>query len=53
MTTFGGSSSSAMSATDSLPDDVTVLKAMLLAERATRQAAEAGAHARTLLIEKH
>jgi transposase len=42
----------AMSAADSLPDDVTVLKAMLLAERAARQAAEAEAHARTLLIEK-
>ena len=41
-----------MSADDSLPDDVTVLKAMLIAERAARQAAEAEAHARTLLIEK-
>jgi transposase len=37
---------------DSLPDDVTTLKAMLLAERAARLAAEAEAQARTLLIEK-
>jgi transposase len=44
--------SSAMSADDSLPDDVILLKAMLVAERAARQAAEAEAHARTLLIEK-
>jgi transposase len=44
--------SSAMRAADSLPNDVTVLKAMLLAERAARQAAEAEAHARTLLIEQ-
>ena len=43
---------SAMSADDSLPDDVTTLKAMLRAERAARLAAEAEAKARTLLIEK-
>ena len=41
-----------MRADDSLPDDVTELKAMLLAERAARHAAEAEAHARILLIEK-
>jgi transposase len=44
--------SSAMSADDSLPDDVTMLKAMLRSERAARLAAEAEAQARTLLIEK-
>jgi hypothetical protein len=43
---------SAMGADDSLPDDVTTLKAMLRAERAARLAAEAESHARTLLIEK-
>ena len=43
---------SAMSADDSLPDDVTTLKAMLRAERVARLAAEAEAQARTLLIEK-
>ena len=43
---------SAMDADDSLPDDVTALKAMLRAERAARLAAEAEAKARTLLIEK-
>lgn len=43
---------SAMGADDSLPDDVTTLKAMLHAERAARLAAEAEAKARTLLIEK-
>ena len=41
-----------MGADDSLPDDVTALKAMLRAERAARLAAEAEAKARTLLIEK-
>src|SRR6476660_1492057 len=41
-----------MSADDSLPDDVVTLKAMLRVERAARQAAEAEAHARTLMIEK-
>jgi transposase len=41
-----------MGASDSLPDDVTTLKAMLRAERAARVAAEAEAQARTLLIEK-
>ena len=41
-----------MGADDSLPDDVTTLKAMLRAERAARLAAEAEAQARTLLIEK-
>ena len=41
-----------MNADDSLPDDVTTLKAMLRAERAARLAAEAEAQARTLLIEK-
>jgi transposase len=41
-----------MSANDSLPDDVATLKAMPCAERAARLAAEAGAQARTLLIEK-
>src|SRR3954470_24676891 len=41
-----------MSADDSLPDDVITLKAMLRSERAARLAAEAEAHARTLLIEK-
>src|SRR5215471_15109516 len=43
---------SAMGADDSLPDDVTTLKAMLRAERAARLAAEAKAQARILLIEK-
>jgi transposase len=42
----------AMDADDSLPDDVTALKAMLRAGRAARLAAEAKAQARTLLIEK-
>lgn len=41
-----------MGADDSLPDDVTALKAMLRAERAARLAAEAEAQARTVLIEK-
>src|SRR6516165_9196393 len=41
-----------MGADDSLPDDVTTLKAMLRAERVARLAAEAEAKARTLLIEK-
>src|SRR6516225_5049180 len=41
-----------MGADDSLPDDVTTLKAMLRAERVARLAAEAEAQARTLLIEK-
>src|SRR5204862_269262 len=44
--------SSVMSANDSLPDDVTILKAMLLSERAARMAAEVEAQARALLIEK-
>lgn len=43
---------SAMGADDSLPDDVTTLRAMLRAERAARLAAEAEAQAGTLLIEK-
>ena len=43
---------SAMGADDSLPDDVTTLKAMLRAERVARLAAEAEAKARTMLIEK-
>ena len=43
---------SAMGADDSLPDDVTTLKAMLRTERAARLAAEAEAQARILLIEK-
>ena len=43
---------SVMGADDSLPDDVTTLKAMLRAERVARLAAEAEAQARTLLIEK-
>jgi transposase len=38
--------------TDSLPDDIETLKAMLLAERAARLAAEAEARTRALLIEK-
>ena len=42
----------AMSADDSLPDDVAILKAMLRSERAARLAAEAEAQTRTLLIEK-
>src|SRR3979490_3115125 len=41
-----------MGADDSLPDDVSTVKAMLRAERAARLTAEAEAHARTLLIEK-
>jgi transposase len=41
-----------MGSDDSLPDDVTTLKAMLLSERAARMAAEAEAQARALLIEK-
>jgi transposase len=41
-----------MGADDSLPDDVTTLKAMLRAERTARLAAEADAQAQTLLIEK-
>lgn len=41
-----------MGADDSLPDDMTTLKAMLRAERAARLAAEAEAQARTLQIEK-
>src|SRR4029453_9277868 len=41
-----------MGADDSLPDDITTLKAMLRAERAARLAAEAEAQARILLIEK-
>ena len=40
------------SADDSLPDDVATLKAMLLAERAARWAAQAEAQARALEIEK-
>jgi transposase len=42
----------AMSADDSLPDDVSTLKAMLRSERAARQTAEAEAQMRTLLIEQ-
>ena len=42
----------AMSADDSLPDDIITLKAIVRAERAARLAAEAEAQARTLLIEK-
>jgi transposase len=41
-----------MGADDSLPDDVTTLKATLRAERAARLAAEAEAQTRTLIIEK-
>ena len=41
-----------MGADDSLPDDVTTLKAMLRAERAARLAAEANAPTRTSLIAK-
>lgn len=41
-----------MDADDSLPDDVTTLKAMLRAERAARLAVEAEGKARALLIEK-
>src|SRR2546423_8939492 len=41
-----------MGVDDSLPDDVTTLKALLRAERAARLVAEAEAQARTLLIEK-
>jgi transposase len=39
-------------APDSLPDDIETLKAMLVAERAARAAAEAEARSRALLIEK-
>jgi transposase len=39
-------------APDPLPDDIETLKALLLAERAARQAAEAEARNRALLIEK-
>jgi transposase len=39
-------------ADDSLPDDVATLKAMLVAERTARTAAEAQAKAGTLMIEK-
>jgi transposase len=39
-------------AADSLPDDIETLKALLIAERAARVAAEAEARARALLIEK-
>ena len=42
----------AMSADDSLPDDVATLKAMLVAERAARMAAQGEAQHRALLIEK-
>jgi transposase len=41
-----------MSAGDSLPDDVAILQALLLAERAARTAAEAEARHRALVIEK-
>jgi transposase len=41
-----------MSLDDSLPDDVATLKAMLLAERAARTAAEASSQALALMIEK-
>jgi len=41
-----------MSNNDSLPDDVATLKALLIAERASRTAAQAEAHALALLIEK-
>lgn len=44
--------SSAMSADDSLPDDVATLKSMLVAERAVRLAAQGEAQHRALLIEK-
>jgi len=37
---------------DPLPDDIEMLKAMLLAERGARLAAEAEAHARAVLIEQ-
>jgi transposase len=43
---------SAMSADDSLPDDVTTLQAVLNTERAARLVAEADAQAQILLIEK-
>jgi transposase len=39
-------------AAEPLPDDVETLKAMLLAERSARQAAEARTHERDVLIEK-
>ncbi len=39
-------------APDSLPDDIATLKAMLIAERAARTAAEAEARHRALTIEK-
>src|SRR3989442_15881012 len=38
--------------TDSLPDDIATLKAMLVSERAARIAAESEAKFRALLIEK-
>ena len=41
-----------MSTDDSLPDDVATLKAMLLAERAARTAAEVASQALALMIEK-
>lgn len=41
-----------MSADDSLPDDVTTLQALLVAERVARLAAESEAKHRALLIEK-
>jgi transposase len=41
-----------MGADDSLPDDVTSLKAILCAERAIRLVAEADARAQILQIEK-
>src|ERR1700739_3920094 len=41
-----------MNTADSLPVDVSTLKAMLRSERAARVAAEADAQARSLLIEK-
>jgi transposase len=41
-----------MSPDDSLPDDVATLKAMLLAERAARTAAEAASQTLALMIEK-
>jgi transposase len=39
-------------ASDALPDDVATLKAMMIAERAARMAAEADTRNRALLIEK-
>jgi transposase len=41
-----------MSADDSLPDDVTTLKAMLIAAQAARRAVEVEARAQGLMIEK-